>query len=620
MVSVSPRLRDSLDYEDPGETDPRFTMGFRSMSLASTEYEHLELQGDHRTWSGSPDPAASRRRRRQRTSDRLLEHAVPFQYRTIADGDVFRLVTMLPGERSKPIQCRLSWENSRKPRSDYRCLSYCWETTERDSAILVDGYRFAVTQNLHNALLSLRNVKTELRIWIDQICINQEDHEERSYQVSIMKHIFTNAKEVIVWLGEADDKSAKLCEYARKMPRGEHAIRDSPKNALKRILGQRQLQDALQKLLARKWFTRVWVIPEVALARFNTVAIGNELISWDNMVRLIRDTPMPPATGFDKQSAILGNPRQRIAILSQMVASQRENLYHTDITQLLILAKSSEATDLRDKVYAFDGITLLRTQIDYRDLPDYIRSVERVYLNIAHHYIDSITSEDYYSRWHGLTEERRTQQLMSILYSAGKLHQHLDLPSWAPDWTFAWYQAPLWCKADSNMAAFSGRDGWSAGIRSEFRAGGDKMETFEFVDGAAGRRRLRVSALLVDTVLQVVASTGGIDVCMRLLTLGQISQASTPDAIDLPNFSYGRDHFNTENGWHGLATTGIAPGDRIAVFLGGDVPVVLRPKRDPDGDDQIFELLCECFVSSESIMGGDHTQSTWTSAEDIILE
>ncbi|KAK5118813.1 hypothetical protein LTR62_000022 [Meristemomyces frigidus] len=603
MVSTSPRLRDSLDYEDPEELDPRLAGSLGSLRLPTDEYDHLEwprLQDEHRSWSWSPEPGAGRRRRRQKTTDRLLEQAVPFQYRTVADGDVFRVILLQSGVKSQRIQCMLTWENSRTPKQDYRCLSYCWETTIRDSAILVDGCRFAVTRNLHKALLNLRSPTTDLRIWIDQICINQEDHEERSYQVSIMKHIFTQAKEVIIWLGDEDDKSGKLCEYARKMPRGEHVIKDSPKSALNKIMGQRQLQDAIQKLLARKWFTRVWVIPEVALARFNTVAIGNERISWDNMVRLIRDTPLAVATGFDKQSTILGNVRQRIAIISQMVASQRENLYHTDITQLLILAKSSEATDLRDKVYAFDGVTLLRTQIDYRDHPDYKRSVERVYLNMAHHYIDTITSEDSYTRWHGLSEERCTQQLMSILYSAGRLHQHLDLPSWTPDWTFAWYQAPLWCKADSNMTAFAGRDAWSAGIRSEFRAGGDKLGAFELVDDGSGRRRLRVSVIFVDTIARLPQTMPG---------------GKTHAAF----YSYGRVSLTTKTGLHGLATSGVEAGDRVAIIPGGDVPVVLRPYHEAEDDADTFILLCECLIQMESVMNGNYIRSHRDQAESIVL-
>lgn len=350
-VNSSPRLRDSLEYEEPEATDARFTFGFRSLSIDSAEYDHHEPH-EPRPFAGSPHPSASKRKRRQRRSDLALTHAVPFQYRTVADGDVFRLAVILPGTGSAPIECQLIWESASRPLRDYICLSYCWETTVQDAAILCDGYRFSVTRNLYRALQSLRKPTANLLIWIDQICINQEDYQERSHQVSIMKDIFSHAKEVNVWLGEEDDRSKKLCEYAKKMGRGEDSPKNTWKSTLSRIMTQRQLEDAIQSLLQRPWFQRVWVIPEVALARFSVVICGSSRISWDNLVRLIRDTQLPRAKGFDKQTRLLGNPRQRIAILTQMIASQRKGLLHTDITQLLILAKSSQATDSHDKVYA----------------------------------------------------------------------------------------------------------------------------------------------------------------------------------------------------------------------------------------------------------------------------
>ena len=110
MVSISPRLCDDLDYEEPEALDPRFALGFRSISLQSAGYEDLELyitNTDHRPFSAGPDTSANRRRRRQRQSDVALNHAVNFAYRTVADGDAFRLAVVLPGSGTQPIQCRL---------------------------------------------------------------------------------------------------------------------------------------------------------------------------------------------------------------------------------------------------------------------------------------------------------------------------------------------------------------------------------------------------------------------------------------------------------------------------------------------------------------------------------
>ncbi|KAK4542991.1 hypothetical protein LTR36_005989 [Oleoguttula mirabilis] len=430
-----------------------------------------------------------------------------------------------------------------------------------------------------------------------------------------MKHIYSQAKEVNVWLGEEDDRSKKLCEYAKKMRRGEDSPRSTftRKSTMSRIMSQRQLEDAIQSLLQRPWFQRVWVIPEVALARFSVVACGSSLISWDNLVRLVRDTPLPQAKGFDKQTHLLGNARQRIAILTQMIASQRKGLLHTDITQLLILAKSSQATDSHDKVYAFYGMTLLTT------VPDYTRPEERLFVDFAHHYVNSIIYDDYYSRFHGLSEQRRLQQLMSIIYSAGKLHQHhhYHFALWVPDWTYAWYQAPLWCRTESNIVTGTVRDEWSAGIRCDYRAGGDKLETFEVMDGAHGTHWLHLSALIFDVIIEISETTPAQAPAAE--GSSPLSLTSLTITMDSPTLTYGRDFFQTSRGIPGVASRGTVPGDAVAILLGGDVPVLLRPAGKHDNGLDMYELLCECFVQSADVMNGDLLRTDWTLGKDIIL-
>lgn len=162
MVSVSPRMRDSLDYEEPDAIDPRFTLGFRSISLDSSGYEDLEDSTylDERPFSAHSDPTKEKKKKRQRQSDAHFNNLAPFKYRTVADGELFRLAVILPGTGTQPIECQLIWETSRTPQRDYRCLSYSWETIVRDADIIVDGYRFPVTSNLLKALKNLRRPTT----------------------------------------------------------------------------------------------------------------------------------------------------------------------------------------------------------------------------------------------------------------------------------------------------------------------------------------------------------------------------------------------------------------------------------------------------------------------------
>jgi hypothetical protein len=390
---------------------------------------------------------------------------------------------------------------------------------------------------------------------------------------------------------------------------------ESNRSTLNRILPARQLQDAVQKLLERPWFTRVWVISEVCLASNIRVSCGggDAIMSWENLVGLVRDRTTHDTTGFSKQIALLGNPKQRIAIITEMMAQQKDGLPHIDISQLLILAKASNATNDRDKIYAFYGMTLLTTAADYS------RSVESLYIEIAKGYINSI--EACYANWNDTTETSRTYQLMSILYSAGALQQHYLLPSWVPDWTYAWHLAPFWANTSANLANAPSYGAWSENVRREFRAGGDHRERFEIV-GTGNSPELRLSAAILDTVALIgdstPAPTPNPETCRRPHNFSTTTEsnhlASTSTA------RYGRTYFHTfKDGYIGLATPGVEPGDVLAVLLGGDVPVILRPLPPKNSLCKPFRLLCECFVQSRAVMFGDVIRGGWSAAEDIVL-
>ncbi|KAM5359124.1 hypothetical protein ACJZ2D_014730 [Fusarium nematophilum] len=111
----------------------------------------------------------------------------------------------------------------------YEALSYTWGSPANKHKILIDGKPFQVTGNLFAALQHLR-CPTSLRenvpvryqgphrlLWIDAICINQEDIDERNFQVRLMWHIYAIAGQVSVWLGEEADDSAVAMEMIRML-------------------------------------------------------------------------------------------------------------------------------------------------------------------------------------------------------------------------------------------------------------------------------------------------------------------------------------------------------------------------------------------------------------------
>lgn len=114
-----------------------------------------------------------------------------------------RLVKLFPDpDPDYDIRCEIS-NVSLDTRPSYRALSYTWGNPNDTIPITLNGHRFAVTRNLKKALQRLRSLDTETPIWIDAICINQVDAAERMHQVELMRVIFENPNEVVVWLGDA---------------------------------------------------------------------------------------------------------------------------------------------------------------------------------------------------------------------------------------------------------------------------------------------------------------------------------------------------------------------------------------------------------------------------------
>ncbi|KAH8702916.1 heterokaryon incompatibility protein-domain-containing protein, partial [Phaeosphaeriaceae sp. PMI808] len=112
-----------------------------------------------------------------------------------------RLLTLLPAKsEANPIRCSITpFDLTTAPA--FENLSYCWGNVAQKKLIECNKRPFQVTNNLYSALQHLRYKDKERILWIDAICINQEDWNERSAQVVIMRNIYQRAERVLVWLG-----------------------------------------------------------------------------------------------------------------------------------------------------------------------------------------------------------------------------------------------------------------------------------------------------------------------------------------------------------------------------------------------------------------------------------
>ncbi|KAK4552184.1 hypothetical protein LTR86_010538 [Recurvomyces mirabilis] len=136
----------------------------------------------------------------------------------LAETEIRLLLIEATADETAPICCRLIKTDIHKPRP-YEAVSYTWSDREDgkvlfDHGIVCDGREIRVTKSAHDALTAFRLPNRDRALWIDAICINQQDDVERTQQVSIMAHIYSAAAGVLIWLGpdsEAKDAFHAMC-------------------------------------------------------------------------------------------------------------------------------------------------------------------------------------------------------------------------------------------------------------------------------------------------------------------------------------------------------------------------------------------------------------------------
>ncbi|KAJ2987762.1 hypothetical protein NUW58_g4326 [Xylaria curta] len=144
-----------------------------------------------------------------------------------------RLIEILPGDFSAlPIHCELV-EKQLTPSLAYKALSYSWKNGDAapDVAIFCNSTSIYISANLHAALRRLRAPNGVVRIWVDAICINQQDAVERAHQVGMMRDIYQNSSEVLIWLGESgphDDLGDWIWEKVGKEGGALRRTHDNP--------------------------------------------------------------------------------------------------------------------------------------------------------------------------------------------------------------------------------------------------------------------------------------------------------------------------------------------------------------------------------------------------------
>jgi len=258
-----------------------------------------------------------------------------FQYTPLEPSDCsIRLVVLerlkLSYQYNPEIRCRMLHTTfGAKPK--YQALSYMWGTEMAKQPIKIDGHHFEVSSNLFDSLLHLGNSELERTLWIDAICINQKDIDERNSQIKLMPFIYKRAETVVVWLGGHLDR---------------HFV---PRES--------------------QYWQRLWVIQEIAKARRLNV-------SWAATENYRTDTYYT-LQSYDWKDFFYHFAGDHVYKFNRL----RDERYGDEslLRNLLLDHQSAQCKDPRDKIYGLVGLSI---DCSGRLAMDYRKSLWEVYKDV----------------------------------------------------------------------------------------------------------------------------------------------------------------------------------------------------------------------------------------------
>ena len=227
-----------------------------------------------------------------------------FPYRRLNhENTEIRLLVLLPGKGASVVEIEI-FHTTLDQNPNYEALSYCWGEPSDTTPICLKAqnehsiaprpgptgllntaslnmpktwvfpntldspgiYQFQATVNLESALRQLRHETEARTLWVDAICINQQDDSEKGHQVRQMDQVYKRCSRVCIWLGPAADNSDAAMDMLHMISRGAEIAQPEDDTKPFDALALLFLKDdrwvrhcrALLQLYCRPWFFRLW--------------------------------------------------------------------------------------------------------------------------------------------------------------------------------------------------------------------------------------------------------------------------------------------------------------------------------------------------------------------------
>ncbi|KAG4430131.1 hypothetical protein IFR05_014387 [Cadophora sp. M221] len=557
-----------------------------------------------------------------------------------------RILKLLPGPADSPICCELSVTDlTSGDHVGYEALSYCWGITSSSEAIQLSGQQFRVTSNLYAALKRLRHQHEKTRIlWVDAICINQQDLKERAWQVQMMGNVYATAARVIVWLGEPTEHNAWFQNhelqglFERSQLPGtsyesflndegpswkQDTTSDLPLTTEEVMSEVPENSSGASTLFDFPWFRRIWVLQEVFNATRVVVVCGERTTSWFTVLQ---------ANVSNNRIMMMPGPltlRVMPALFSDLFAFTRSSSQSgfgyapqkpvADILDIVVAGLDLDASDPRDKLFAL--LNLAQQSDDSAPRPDYEKDVSTVFCD--------------FTRW-WMSSQQSLRILSAVHCSVGRTWQKLSpLPkplesTPRPSWT-------LW---------HDGRSAWgraSLGLSpsTEYRASGDTKPDVALLEQNLDPSTLLLKGIQIGSIERISPfpyfntdtnfsehrkayvklfdpiNDRGIFTSGAQGVIGTMVDRREPSINLVYDHYYAhKDYasqtggavechpncfFTLSSGGNGLCPSAAREGDLVVVLLGGNVPYVVRPSdkmvSTPDGKGgRQVEFIGECYL------------------------
>ena len=519
----------------------------------------------------------------------------PYEYTTIdEEASEIRLMTILPGVFGSEV--RITIQNHVLSESQipmYEALSYAWGSNEKSAKIRIeelDGDRtLAVTSNLAEALQHLRFETRPRVLWIDAICVDQQNVPERGHQVSRMVDIFRSASPVIIWIGpefaSSDVAMRELSDLASTVrinwgtqeliPLSGDSFPVWQATPLP-LSKESSVLRSIENLLDRNWFKRLWIWQEVRFAKIGAqILCGDKIMLWETF----RSAMLCFRLKYENWSNNFMNLIHHITDLCDYTNPRS--------LTLLILERTKNCTysDPRDRIYAILNLISPR-EISGFDT-DYSLTTDEVFRTFVEKYTSTNGTLN-------LLRQCEMRELKAV-----------KAPSWVPDWTVPreciLLGFPRACGDSKGEASFD-----NGGIlRVTARRVGTVDAVHDIGDQEFSSIARRLWRALGQEVDMDVADYSKMDALCRTLCCNEFFESYLPPSQSHPHlqesqaymlyllkdngdrvyeryidsaryFMSERAFFTTKEGTIGLAPRRTEPGDVLCIVLGCQSPLVFR--------------------------------------------